>query len=80
MSELVAPEVQVFHTVAVYMRGETEVRVHVDFLGGSPAEAQIDAVNVVSQLGRIRPADLLTRVVATQEIPDAVVIKPLGDH
>lgn len=79
MSELVAPELQVFHTVAVYLRGDTGVRVHVDFLGGTPAEAQVDAVSVVAQVGRSAPAELLTRLVATQEIPDAV-IKSQGEH
>lgn len=73
---LLPPETQVLHTVAVYLAGDTQVRVHVDQLAGTPAEAAEDAVAIVMQLGSAAPAGVLTRLVATDEVPDAVINSP----
>ena len=64
------------HTVAVYLPG-TDIRVLVDQLGGTPAEAAADVRGVVRALAAQPPGRWATKVVASDLITD--VIPPDSD-
>jgi hypothetical protein len=62
------------HTVAVFARGSTGTRVHVDGLGGTRHEATETALEIVELLGTTPRENLLTKVVATTPITELSIV------
>lgn len=66
-------EPAVLHTIAVYLREHTFVRVKVDGLGGDQVQAAEQALDIVQALGKTPREELLTRLVGSTSCIDLLI-------